>query len=101
MAGYNVTKMPNGRYRIMNSERVQYDGVIKDGYFICETNGKKARLLGTLKHEFKRSFFRNGRGEDYVFKEKDSDGILYEVLNAIDENVTPTEHDYILLANWE
>lgn len=102
MAGYIVSNMTDDIYSIVSSNQVILKGLIlKDGYFICKETGKKAKLLGTLKHEFKRSIFRNGNNEDYVLEKENSDRILYEALNAIDESAKPTVQDYILLSNWE
>lgn len=102
MAGYNVIAVHENKYKIVNSASVPSEGTINDDIFIRD-DGKKARIIGVLNEGFKRSFLRDGNGNDLVYKEAESDQMLFSVLNAIERrhSYKLNEQNYIVLSDWE
>ena len=102
MAGYNVTVVHENRYKIVNSASVPSEGTIKDNIFVRD-NKKKAEIIGVLKEGFKRSFLRDGNGNDYIYKEGTTANIVLPILDAIEKRCIYDlkEQDYIVLSKWK
>ncbi len=101
MPGYNVTLIQKDKYTIVNSDPQVFEGTIKDKFFVRD-DGKKAEIIGVLKEGFKRHFFRDGNGKDYVYKEGTSGDIVLPILDAIEQKTAYKlkEQDYIVLSEW-
>lgn len=102
MAGYNVTVAQKDKYTIVNSTSQVFEGTIKDAFFVRE-DGRKAEIIGVLKEEFKRQFFRDDKGNDYAYEEGPSGDIVLPVLDAIEQrNIYELKaQDYIVLSDWK
>lgn len=98
MAGYNVTVVQENEYTIVNSDSRVLEGTVKDKYFV-RYDGKKAEIIGVLKEGFKRQYFRDENGNDFVT----SEGNILKLLDAIErrDSYKLKEQDYIVLSNWE
>ena len=66
-------------------------------------DGKKAEIIGVLKEGFKRSFLRDGNGNDYIYKEGTTANIVLPILDAIEKRCIYDlkEQEYIVLSNWK
>jgi len=100
MAGYNVTVIQKDKYTIVNSDSQVFEGTIKDKFFVRD-DGKKAEIIGVLKEGFKRHFFRDGNGKDYVYKEGTSGDM--SIPDPFEQRTVYKlkAQDYIVLSEWK
>lgn len=98
MPGYNVTVIQEDKYTIVNSDSQVFEGTIKDKFFV-RNDGKKAEIIGVLKEGFKRQFFRDDKGNDFVT----SGGSILRLLDAIEQRDTYElkVQNYIVLSEWK
>lgn len=98
MEGYNVTVVQNDNYTIVNSTSQVFEGTIKDAFFVRE-DGRKAEIIGVLKEGFKRQYFRDDKGNDFVT----SGGSILKLLDAIEQRdiYELNVQDYIVLSDWK